>query len=120
MEPGRFLVAEAGALLVRVNQVRQKGDRCFVGVDAGINALFRPALYGAWHPIVNLSRVDGPSVRCDVVGPICESADVLGPDRTLTDPQEGDVLLVGVAGAYGLAMASTYNSRPLPRSVVLE
>ncbi len=119
MEPGRFLVAEAGALLVRVNQVRQKGDRCFVGVDAGMNALLRPALYGSWHPIVNLSRVDGPNVSCDIVGPICESADVLGRDRTLIDPREGDVLLIGLAGAYGLAMASTYNSRPLPRSVVL-
>ncbi len=119
MEPGRFLVAEAGALLVRVNQVRQKGDRCFVGVDAGMNALLRPALYGSWHPIVNLSRREGPGVRCDIVGPICESADVLGRDRTLVDPHEGDVLLIGLAGAYGLAMASTYNSRPLPGSVVL-
>ncbi|GDX79836.1 aspartate kinase [Deltaproteobacteria bacterium] len=118
MEPGRFLVAEAGALLVRVTQVRRKGERCFVGVDAGMNALLRPALYGAWHPIVNLSRRVGASVVCDVVGPICESADVLGRDRTLTDPQEGDVLLIGLAGAYGLAMASTYNSRALPRSVV--
>lgn len=119
MEPGRFLVAEAGVLSVRVTQVRRKGDRCFVGVDAGMNALLRPALYGAWHPIVNLSRRVGASVVCDVVGPICESADVLGRDRTLTDPQEGDVLLIGLAGAYGLAMASTYNSRALPRSVVL-
>lgn len=119
MEPGRFLVAEAGVLLVRVTQVRKKGDRCFVGVDGGMNALLRPALYGAWHPIVNLSRREGTPVVCDVVGPICESADVLGRDRTLLDPQESDVLLIGLAGAYGVAMSSTYNSRELPRSVVI-
>jgi diaminopimelate decarboxylase/aspartate kinase len=118
MEPGRFLVAEAGVLLVRVTQVRQKGQRTFVGVDGGMNALLRPALYGAWHPIVNVSRLGEPGVPArvvDVVGPVCESADVLGSGRTLAEPREGDVLAVGVAGAYGVAMASTYNSRPLPR-----
>lgn len=116
VEPGRFLVAEAGALLLRVTQTKQKGARRFVGVDGGMNALLRPALYGAYHPIVNLSRPDaalaGP---VDVVGPICESGDVLGSGRTLPECKEGDVLLVGMAGAYGVAMSSTYNSRPLPR-----
>lgn len=118
MEPGRWLVAEAGALLVRVTQLKERGGRRIIGVDAGMNALLRPALYGAWHSVENLSRPDGPRIVADVVGPICESADLLAQGRSIVAPEEGDILLVGTAGAYGLAMASTYNSRPLPRSVL--
>ncbi len=120
VEPGRFLVAEAGVLLLRVTQTKTKGNRHFVGVDGGMNALLRPALYGAWHPVVNLSRPDSPTWGpVDVVGPICESGDVVGAGRLLPRCEEGDVLLVGMAGAYGIAMASTYNTRPLPRVVNL-
>ncbi len=121
IEPGRYVVAEAGALLARVTQVKRKGDRCFVGIDAGMNALLRPALYGAWHPVVNLSRPGAPlAIVADVVGPICETGDVIAASRALPECKEGDVLLVGLAGAYGLAMASTYNSRPLPRTLCLD
>ncbi|HET7843459.1 MAG TPA: bifunctional aspartate kinase/diaminopimelate decarboxylase, partial [Xanthomonadales bacterium] len=112
MEPGRYVVAEAGVLLATVTQVKRKGDYCYVGVDTGMNSLIRPALYDAWHEIVNLSRLGEPSdTPCTIVGPICESGDVLGTNRRLPEPREGDVLLVAQAGAYGRAMASHYNLR---------
>jgi len=120
LEPGRFLVSEAGVLVSPVTQVRTKGGVRFVGVAAGMNALVRPALYGAWHGIHNLSRLDEPPVGpWHVVGPICESADVLGHDRLLPETRPGDVLLVESVGAYGFAMASSYNLRPPPGEVVL-
>lgn len=112
MEPGRYLVAEAGVLLARVNQTKRKGDYAYVGVDTGMNSLLRPALYDAWHEIVNLSRHDAPAdTLYQVVGPICESGDVLGSNRRLPECREGDVLLVATAGAYGATMASQYNLR---------
>jgi len=121
LEPGRYLVAEAGVLLAAVTQVRRKGRTVFVGVATGMNSLIRPALYGAWHPIVNLSRHPAqPDVFAQVVGPICESGDVLGRDRWLAAPAPGDVLLVGNAGAYGHVMASHYNLRPPAEETVLE
>lgn len=121
LEPGRYLVAEAGVLLATVTQRKTKGPQQYVGVDAGMNTLIRPALYGAWHEITNLSRAEGeaPVVEVDVVGPICETGDVLGHGRRLVDPQEGDVLLVGTAGAYGRAMSSRYNLREPAVEVVL-
>lgn len=113
LEPGRFLTAEAGVLLARVTQFKGKGDRRYVGVATGMNSLLRPALYGARHDIVNLSRPDAPPAGpCTVVGPICESGDVLGEDRLLPHCEEGDVLLFATAGAYGHAMSSHYNLRP--------
>ena len=118
LEPGRYLVAEAGVLLARVTQLKDKGASAFVGVATGMNSLIRPALYGAHHDIVNLSRLDaaGPLREFDVVGPICETGDVLGHARLLpADTAEGDVLLIATAGAYGAAMASHYNLRqPAP------
>ena len=120
LEPGRYVVAEAGVLLVPVTQVRRKSGTVFVGVATGMNSLIRPALYGAWHPIVNLSRHPAaPDLFAQVVGPICESGDVLGRDRWLATPATGDVLLIGNAGAYGHAMASSYNLRPPAEEVVL-
>jgi diaminopimelate decarboxylase/aspartate kinase len=120
LEPGRFVVARAGVLLLSVTQLKSKGTSMFVGVDGGMNALIRPALYGAYHEIVNLSRLDDKATTtATVVGPICESGDVLGYGRRLARPSEGDVLLVGTTGAYGRAMASTYNCRPVPDEVVL-
>jgi diaminopimelate decarboxylase/aspartate kinase len=119
-EPGRYLVAEAGVLLAPVTQVRRKAQAVFVGVATGMNSLIRPALYGAWHPIVNLTRHPAPpDLFAQVVGPICESGDVLGRDRWIATPSVGDVLLIANAGAYGRAMASSYNLRPPAEETVL-
>ncbi|MFC7300627.1 bifunctional aspartate kinase/diaminopimelate decarboxylase [Cognatiluteimonas weifangensis] len=122
VEPGRYLVAECGVLLLRATQVVEKDGVRRVGCDAGMNALLRPALYEAFHGIVNLSRADaGATMVCDVVGPICESGDVLGRQRALpAATAEGDVLLLADAGAYGRAMANTYNLRALPAEDVIE
>jgi len=122
IEPGRFLVAESGVLLARVTQVVDKQGVRRVGLDAGMNALMRPAMYDAWHGVHNLTRLDAPAdAAFDVVGPICESSDVLGTGRPLpAATAEDDVLLVADAGAYGFAMANTYNLRALPREDVLE
>ncbi len=122
IEPGRFLVAESGVLLARVTQVVEKSGVRRVGLAAGMNALLRPALYGAFHEIVNLSRLDdAPGVPADVVGPICESGDLLGRRRRLPDSTaEGDVALIATTGAYGAVMANTYNLRPLPSEEVLD
>jgi diaminopimelate decarboxylase/aspartate kinase len=121
IEPGRFLVAEAGVLLVGVTQVVEKDGVRRVGCDAGMNALMRPTLYEAHHRIVNLTRIGGSDMLLfDVVGPICESGDVLGQARPLPRATtEGDVLLVADAGAYGMAMANTYNLRALPAEDVI-
>ena len=111
-EPGRYLVADAGVLLARVTQLKRKGEFRYVGVDAGMHTLIRPALYEAYHEIVNLSRIDQPATELvQVVGPICESGDVLGNHRRLAAPQEGDVILIAQAGAYGAVMSSDYNLR---------
>ena len=120
MEPGRFLVAHAGALLARVTQIKTKGDVTYVGVDAGMNSLIRPALYGAYHPIINLSRLgERRTLRAHVVGPICETGDVLGHARQLPLCEEGDVLLIGNTGAYGRVMSSSYNRRSPANEVIL-
>jgi diaminopimelate decarboxylase/aspartate kinase len=112
IEPGRFIAAEAGVLLARVTQTKGKGAVRYVGIATGMNSLIRPALYGAYHEIVNLTRLgDEPTERVNVVGPICESGDVLGLDRLLPPTSEGDVLLIANAGAYGYVMASRYNLR---------
>ena len=112
MEPGRFLVAEAGVLLTKVTQVKRKGEYTYIGLDAGMNALIRPALYGAWHEIVNLSRLGEPATcTATIVGPICESGDVLGHERAMPEAQDGDVIVIATAGAYGQVMSSTYNMR---------
>ncbi len=113
LEPGRFLVAEAGVLLARVTQVKEKGNMRYVGIETGMNSLIRPALYGAYHEIVNLTRLEIPATQTvDIVGPICETGDVLGHGRRLPDTREGDVLLIAQAGAYGAVMSSHYNRRP--------
>lgn len=122
VEPGRFLVAEAGALLLTATQVVEKDGVLRVGADGGMNALLRPALYDAYHGIANLTRLDAAAdTGFDVVGPICETGDVLGRDRQLpAATAEGDILLVADAGAYGMAMANTYNLRALPAEDVID
>src|SRR5690606_39086571 len=122
VEPGRYLVAECGVLLLSVTQVVEKDGVHRVGADAGMNALMRPSIYEAYHGIHNLSRLDDSDTRdFDVVGPICESGDVLGRDRALpVATVEDDVLLVADAGAYGMVMANTYNLRALPAEDIIE
>jgi diaminopimelate decarboxylase/aspartate kinase len=112
VEPGRYIVAESGVLLARVTQTKAKGDVRYVGIATGMNSLIRPALYGAYHEIHNLTRLDEAETELvNVVGPICESGDYLGHDRALPATQEGDILLIAAAGAYGAAMSSHYNLR---------
>jgi diaminopimelate decarboxylase/aspartate kinase len=121
LEPGRYLVSEAGVLLARVNQTKGKGEVRYVGIATGMNSLIRPALYGAWHEIVNLSRLDSPGEHVyNVVGPICETGDILGLDRLLPECREGDVLLIANTGAYGAAMASRYNLREPAEELILD
>jgi len=120
LEPGRYLVAQAGVLLAQVTQTKGKGEVQYVGVATGMNSLIRPALYGAHHDIVNLTRLDEPASEVvNVVGPICESGDQLGNDRLLPPSQEGDVLLIANAGAYGFAMSSNYNLRAPAVEIVI-
>jgi len=120
VEPGRYLVAAAGVLLARVTQVKHKGTVRFVGLDAGMNSLVRPAMYGAHHDVVNLSRLDAPDAGlAEIVGPICESGDTFAHARPFPEAEEGDVVLIDTAGAYGAVMASHYNRRPPAEEVVL-
>lgn len=121
LEPGRWLVADAGVLLARVTQTKRKGTIDYLGCDAGMHVLIRPALYDAWHEIVNLSRLDATAdIVYQVVGPICESGDVLGADRHLPRSEEGDVLLIAQTGAYGESMSSHYNLRALAEPAIIE
>ncbi|HVQ34737.1 MAG TPA: diaminopimelate decarboxylase, partial [Candidatus Bathyarchaeia archaeon] len=118
-EPGRYLVGPAGVLLARVTTRKASGGHVFVGVDTGMNHLLRPALYGAYHRIVNLSSPDAPVESVEVVGNVCETSDVFASARPLPRAEEGDVLAFLDAGAYGMAMASAYCLWPLPREVVV-
>jgi diaminopimelate decarboxylase/aspartate kinase len=120
LEPGRYVIAEAGVLLATVTQLKGKGDVQYVGVSTGMNSLIRPALYGAYHEIANISRVgEAPSEVVNVVGPICETGDRLGSDRLLPPTREGDVLAIANAGAYGRVMSSRYNEREPAAEVVI-
>jgi diaminopimelate decarboxylase/aspartate kinase len=120
LEPGRYLASEAGVLLARVTQMKSKGEQAYLGIEVGMNTLLRPALYGAYHDIVNLSRLGEPArQRYTVVGPICETGDILGESRFLPASQEGDVLLIANAGAYGRVMSSDYNLRAPAREVII-
>jgi diaminopimelate decarboxylase/aspartate kinase len=120
LEPGRFIVAQAGVIVARVTQTKGKGDMQYVGIGTGMNSLIRPALYGAYHEIVNLTRLGKPATELvTVVGPICETGDRLGSDRQLPPTKENDVLLIANAGAYGYAMSSRYNLRePAPEVLI--
>lgn len=121
LEPGRFFVAESGVILAKVTQCKEKGKVKFIGIETGMNSLIRPSLYGAYHEIVNLSRLHEEKAGFShIVGPICESGDTLGYDRLLPVTREGDILLIANTGAYGHCMSSHYNLRPPAQEVVLE
>ena len=120
LEPGRLLVANAGVLLTRVLLCKRgAGARRFAVVDAGMNDLLRPALYDAHHEVETVARPRRGVQRIDVVGPVCESADVLAKKRALPPLEAGDLLALRTAGAYGMAMASQYNARPRPAEVLV-
>jgi len=105
-------VAQAGVLLARVTQVKCKGETTFIGIETGMNSLIRPALYGAWHEVVNLTRLHEPkTVLANIVGPICESGDTLAFARLMPPTAEGDILLIANTGAYAHTMSSHYNMR---------
>jgi len=120
MEPGRYIVARAGVLLTRVTQTKGKGDMRYIGVGTGMNSLIRPALYGSYHEIVNLTRAGEPATETvTVVGPICETGDRLGSDRLLPPSVENDIILIANTGAYGYVMRLHYNRRADVSEVVI-
>jgi diaminopimelate decarboxylase len=119
VEPGRFIVGNAGILIARVEYVKRTGQKTFVIVDAAMNDLIRPAFYDAYHEIVPVVRRRAASVKSDVVGPICESGDYFCKDRLLPGVREGELLALLSAGAYGSVMGSNYNSRPLAAEVLV-
>ena len=119
LEPGRFLVAEAGVLLTTVLYRKHAAGKDFVVTDAGMNDLMRPALYQAYHAIEAVTDAPG-EVTADVVGPICESGDFFAKDRQLADVHAGELLAIRATGAYGFSMASNYNSRPRPAEVLVD
>ncbi|MGE5172059.1 MAG: diaminopimelate decarboxylase [Rudaea sp.] len=118
-EPGRRLVGEAGVLLTRVRLLKTGADRKFAVVDAAMNDLLRPALYGAWHGVDAVRPREGTATRYDVVGPVCESGDFLAHDRPLA-LAEGDLLAIRTAGAYAMAMSSNYNARPRACEILVD
>jgi len=121
IEPGRYLVAESGSLLVRVNTIKRNPDgRVFVGVDSGSGQLVRPMMYGSFHPVTNISNPNGEKEIVDIVGNICESGDKFAEEREIQEAREGDLILIGVAGAYGFSMSSNYNMRPKPPEVLVK
>lgn len=118
-EPGRYIVGHAGTLVTRV-LYRKRYARTFVVVDAGMNDLIRPALYQAHHTILPVTRRDAQPIPCDIVGPICESADCFARDIAMPLPEQGDLLAICDTGAYGWSMSSTYNGRPLLPEVLID
>ena len=123
VEPGRFLIGNAGVLLTRVRYLKQTGSKTFAIVDAGMNDLIRPALYQSYHEIVPVQQPKTERERkvskIDIVGPVCESGDFFALGREMPEVHEGDLLAIMSAGAYGFMMASNYNSRPLPAEALV-
>ncbi|HEX8926674.1 MAG TPA: diaminopimelate decarboxylase [Terriglobales bacterium] len=119
LEPGRAIVGPAGVLLTRVVYRKTNGDKSFVIVDAAMNDLIRPSLYQAQHQIMPVSSANAEMETVDVVGPVCESGDFFARDRELPVTQEGDLLAILDAGAYGMVLASNYNTRPRPAEILV-
>jgi diaminopimelate decarboxylase len=121
LEPGRFLIAQAGALLTRVLVVKRNGSKTFVITDAGMNDLIRPALYQAHHEILPVAQnLTAPPAVVDIVGPVCETGDFFARDREIPAVKEGDLVAILDAGAYGMSLSSNYNSRPRPAEVLVK
>lgn len=120
VEPGKFLVAESTCLLTKVTTIKHNNDTIFVGTDTGINHLIRPAFYGAYHHVINLSRPKAPIHEVQIVGNICESSDVIGNNVEIAMPEEGDILAILTAGAYTTSMSSLYNLRPYAAEILVD
>ncbi len=120
LEPGRFLIAQAGALLSRVLYTKQNGSKRFIIIDAAMNDLIRPALYGAHHEIIPVVRENRPHEVADIVGPVCESGDFFARDREIEQLHSGDLVALLDAGAYGMSLSSHYNTRVRPAEVLVE
>ncbi len=120
VEPGRFITANAGALITRVTYVKKSVTHNFIVVDTGMNSLIRPAMYEAYHRIVPVIPRNNEPIKADVVGPVCETGDYFGKERQFPEPRPGDLLAVMSAGAYGACMASHYNSFPRPAELLVD
>jgi diaminopimelate decarboxylase len=120
LEPGRVLVGNAGVLVTKVLYLKKGPEKNFIIVDAGMNDLIRPTLYGAYQKIIPVKKRMDNTIIADIVGPICESADFLAKDRNLSKPKKGDLLAIMSAGAYGFTMSSNYNSRPRVPEVLVK
>jgi diaminopimelate decarboxylase len=120
IEPGRALVGDAGVLLTRVLYVKRSQQKNFIVVDAGMNDLMRPTLYGSYHEIVPVEQRPAERLTADVVGPLCETGDFLAQDREMPDVRAGDLLAILTVGAYGYVLASNYNTRPRPAEVLVD
>jgi len=120
MEPGRYMVGNAGILLSETTYVKATGERDFLVLDAGMNDLIRPTLYEAYHAIGPVDNFDRKTKTYDVVGPICESGDIFAEGREMPEILDGELVAIHSAGAYGFAMASNYNTRPLPAEILVD
>jgi diaminopimelate decarboxylase len=119
LEPGKYLVSASTVLLTQITTVKEKGGHTFVGVDTGFNHLIRPAMYGAYHHVVNVSKPDAPLREVIVAGNLCETGDVLNRSIEVAEPEEGDLIALLVTGGYGSAMSSTYNLRELAPEILI-
>lgn len=120
MEPGRYMVGNSGVLLTKTQYIKQTPSKTFLVLDAGMNDLIRPTLYEAYHGIAPVKPREGQNKEYDVVGPICESGDIFTKNRSLPPIEKNDLIVIQSAGAYGFAMASNYNSRPLPPEIMVD
>ncbi|ARS90622.1 diaminopimelate decarboxylase [Natrarchaeobaculum aegyptiacum] len=120
LEPGRYVVADAGLILTEVNTIKEAPDATVVGVDASLATLIRPAMFGSYHPMLNVTAPDRESIEATVGGPVCTSADVFAHDRPLARPERCDIVAIGNAGSYGYELASQFHSQPRPAEVALE
>jgi len=120
IEPGRFVVADSGILITKVLYRKKSLEKVFVVVDAGMNDMMRPALYGAYHQIVPISLRKAETEVVDIVGPVCESTDAFATNRTLAHLERGDLLAIMTTGAYGYSLSSNYNSRLRPAEILVE
>lgn len=120
LEPGRYIVADAGLILSEVNTIKEAPDTTVVGIDASLATLIRPAMFGSYHPMLNVSAPEREAREVTVGGPVCTSADVFAHDRPVAGPERGDIVAIGNAGSYGYELASQFHSQPRPAEVALE